>query len=131
MNSAITTTGTRTWKLVKTRYLAAALGVALAISAVFGLDGARSVDFGGSSGQATAPAVLTLHAPAAEPATMYVVSSQAQADQIIANESEVGSARQIGVLVVDTAEKESQLQTGMNEMARAGSDTRLIDLRGR
>ena len=131
MNAAITNTGTRTWKLVKAQYLGAALGAALALSAVVGIDNVKNVDFGGSSGRVTAPVASTFQSPAAKQGTIYIVGSQAQADQIIANESEVGSARQVGVWLVDTLDKEFALSTGMSEAAQAGSNTQFVDLRGR
>jgi len=142
---AIATTGTRTWKLVKAHYLAAALGAALALSAVVGAGSLKSVDFGGSSGRvATTPAEPAIRLASVEPVTIYIAGSQAQADQIIAGEnqaameaglagygSQVLQLRHVEVFVIDTPEREAQLQIALGEATQANSNTQFIDLRSR
>ena len=128
MNAAIAATRTRTWKLVKAHYLAMALGAALALSAVIGVD---KVDFSGSSSRATAPAVSTLHS--AQPATIYIVGSQERAGLIIDSEGLTAGygpqVRPFEVFVAETPETEQQLRIAMDETQRAGSNLRFLDLR--
>ena len=140
MNAAIATTGTRTWKLVKAHYLAAALGAALTLSAVAGVDNVKNIDFGGStSSQAPASSVAATHTTTQTRNVFYMVSSEAAAQDFYRAQGATLLSGQLPSfvaipVVVTSDEQAQQMQMGYFYAGQAaGSQTafEVVDLRGR
>ena len=94
MNLAIQTTTTRTWKEIKAHYVVAACGGVLALAALAGVGTWQAI--GSGSHGTVAPPLRSAAVVTARPdenVTNYLVSSQAQADAVLAAENDAAQIR--------------------------------------
>ena len=120
-----------TWQRFKALYIAAALGLSLAVA---GAIGTVAWPDGGSALTATPPsiAVPSSVAPQASVTTIYLVDSQARADLLAASSNEGFS--DVSIVLVNanpTAEEQQALQAMFAENASGDANTQIVDLRGR
>jgi hypothetical protein len=132
MNLTIGNTFPNTWKRIKTQYVLAICGAALAISAAVGV-GAWQADFGGGSAKPASPAVTAAKAvPAGH--TVYIVDSPEQRQAVSLDEM---AAAQSGLTLGHSYEfVDSGVlgETGMADIVAAVTaheGVQLVDLRGR